>query len=382
MVVVLNQADRLDDRCVEACRADLGRLLAEDGLPGLPVLALSARDGRGLAALRDRCAASHRRACAAVARLTADVTAAAAGLDAGCDGRAGDGSPARRPSRARRTRSPRPRACRSSRAPSPARTAATGASRRLAVRALRRPLQARPAQAAAPRRQAGPGRPTARSRARSAAQARQALRGTHAARTAAGGSYDPGRPWSATRRCGPRTDFPSGSTASSPASTSRRRCRAGGPRRRLVQRALAVVAAAGALWLDLLAGLGALQLGDVIPLPDWHGIPSPTLLLGAGVLLGLLLAALARWANRVGGGRRACPRDAHLHLGERRAEAAPHAAAERDPGVGRRARRRGSARGGRRTARDSGRRACARARSPASRRSRRQHVAVDAQLAR
>ena len=52
MVVVLNQADRLDDGSLRACRTDLERLLAQDGLPRLPVLALSARDGRGLDELR------------------------------------------------------------------------------------------------------------------------------------------------------------------------------------------------------------------------------------------------------------------------------------------------------------------------------------------
>ena len=52
MVVVLNQADRLDSAARAACVADLGRLLAADGLRGLPVLAVSATTGAGLDALR------------------------------------------------------------------------------------------------------------------------------------------------------------------------------------------------------------------------------------------------------------------------------------------------------------------------------------------
>ena len=88
MLVVLNQADRLDAPGTAACLADLGRLLAADGLPGLPVLALSARTGEGVEALRDvvgrRVAARE----AAIARLGADVRDAAAALQAGV----GDGT--------------------------------------------------------------------------------------------------------------------------------------------------------------------------------------------------------------------------------------------------------------------------------------------------
>jgi hypothetical protein len=73
---------------------------------------------------------------------------------------------------------------------------------------------------------------------------------------------------------------------------------------RLAQRALAAVAAAGALWLIALAALGWLQLGDVVPTPEVKGIAVPTLLLGGGLLLGALLAFLAGRANAVGARRR------------------------------------------------------------------------------
>ncbi|HZB74986.1 MAG TPA: GTPase, partial [Solirubrobacteraceae bacterium] len=94
MLVLLNQADRLDAPAEAACVADLGRLLAADGLPGLPVLAVSARTGEGLDAVRaelDRRVAARE---AAVARLAADVGGAAAALaqtGGGAPGRIGRG---------------------------------------------------------------------------------------------------------------------------------------------------------------------------------------------------------------------------------------------------------------------------------------------------
>jgi hypothetical protein len=73
---------------------------------------------------------------------------------------------------------------------------------------------------------------------------------------------------------------------------------------RWLQRALAAVALAGAVWLVLLAGLGYLQLGDAVPTPDLGGLPMPTLLLAGGLLAGALLAVLARVVNRAGAQRR------------------------------------------------------------------------------
>ncbi|WP_240779752.1 YfjP family GTPase, partial [Nonomuraea zeae] len=77
MLVVLNQVDRLPAQAVERCLRDLRRLLDEDGLTGVPVLAVSARTGTGLNELRtllgDR--VSERKSWSA--RLAADITAAA-----------------------------------------------------------------------------------------------------------------------------------------------------------------------------------------------------------------------------------------------------------------------------------------------------------------
>jgi hypothetical protein len=72
-----------------------------------------------------------------------------------------------------------------------------------------------------------------------------------------------------------------------------------------LQALLAALVLAGALWLLALAGLGYLQLGDAIPLPEVRGVPLPTLLLGGGALAGLLLAFLSGLAVRAGARRRA-----------------------------------------------------------------------------
>jgi hypothetical protein len=72
-----------------------------------------------------------------------------------------------------------------------------------------------------------------------------------------------------------------------------------------LQRGIALVAAAGALWLLVIVGLGFLQLDDAVPLPELEGFPLPTLLLVGGLVLGALTAGLARIVNGVGARRRA-----------------------------------------------------------------------------
>ncbi|WP_262380047.1 YfjP family GTPase [Nonomuraea sp. PA05] len=77
MVVVLNQVDRLPAPTVSRCLDDLRRLLDDDGLDGIPVLAVSARTGRGVGELRALLGerVSERKSWSA--RLAADITAAA-----------------------------------------------------------------------------------------------------------------------------------------------------------------------------------------------------------------------------------------------------------------------------------------------------------------
>ncbi|GIH78467.1 GTPase family protein [Planobispora longispora] len=92
MVVVLNQIDRLTPAAAERCLADLRRLLAEDGLAGVPVIGVSARTGTGVPELRSLLASrvADRRSWAA--RLAADVGAAADVLAGAAHGAEGDGA--------------------------------------------------------------------------------------------------------------------------------------------------------------------------------------------------------------------------------------------------------------------------------------------------
>jgi predicted GTPase len=77
MFVVLNQVDRLAPEAVDACRADLRRILADDGVEGVQVLTTSVRTGAGLPELRQRLANAVAGHEAARQRLSADLTAAA-----------------------------------------------------------------------------------------------------------------------------------------------------------------------------------------------------------------------------------------------------------------------------------------------------------------
>ncbi len=88
MGVVLNQADLLGTDDVEAWRRDMERLLERDGLPKLPLVVVSARDGDGVPELRRLLAERVAARDAAVAKLAADLEQAAEPLAASCEGRA------------------------------------------------------------------------------------------------------------------------------------------------------------------------------------------------------------------------------------------------------------------------------------------------------
>ncbi|UBU12776.1 YfjP family GTPase [Nonomuraea gerenzanensis] len=77
MVVVLNQVDRLPADAVNRCLRDLRRLLDDDGLPGIAVLAVSARTGKGLDELRALLGDRVTRRRSWSARLAADIGTAA-----------------------------------------------------------------------------------------------------------------------------------------------------------------------------------------------------------------------------------------------------------------------------------------------------------------
>ncbi len=80
MFAVLNQVDRLDDAEVENALADVRRLLAADGLPGIAVLATSTVRGDGMPELRRALIGRLQAKEAARVRVVADVAAAAGRL--------------------------------------------------------------------------------------------------------------------------------------------------------------------------------------------------------------------------------------------------------------------------------------------------------------
>jgi hypothetical protein len=81
-----------------------------------------------------------------------------------------------------------------------------------------------------------------------------------------------------------------------------------------VQALFAATAIAGGLWLAVLFGIAWLKLPDP-PLPKVGVLPLPTVLLGAGLLAGLLLALLSRWFSGIGARRHG--RLARRRVGER-----------------------------------------------------------------
>ncbi len=322
MLAVLNQADLLDAPALAACRRDLERTLAGDGLDSVPVLAVSARTGDGLDDLRRRLAASVTRREAALARLSSDVgeTAAALRTQAG-EGKGGGigrreraalvaaladaagvptvvgaverahrrrGSLAAgwpflrwlrrlRPDPLRRLRVAERNEEPDTRLSLPAPTAMQGAQVDSAIRTVS-------AQAAGDLAAPWPGV------LRSAATAHEGELANRLERAVAGTKLNTRAPlwW-----------------------------RAAG----LLQIVLATVAVAGALWLLVLVALGFLKIEDALPLPEVEGFAVPTLMLVGGALLGLLLAALARLVTGISSRRRGRAARRALHSS---VEAAAH----------------------------------------------------------
>jgi GTP-binding protein EngB required for normal cell division len=315
MVVVLNQADLLAPAGLEAAHADLRRLLAADGLPRVPVLAVSARTGDGLAELRELLRERVSAREAALARLAADVTEQAAAL-AAQTGSAPSG---------RLTSGDRERlvAALADAAGVPAVVAAVGrAHRRRGALAtgwpyLRWLRRLRPDPLRRLRLEDGGDERTATSLPPpTPVQQAQVASASRALAASAAGSLP--TPWPALLRdaATAREDEVAAELDRAMASADLRMRRpwwwrlAG-----LAQAALALVALAGALWLVALAALGFLRIEDALPVPDVEGVPLPTALLVAGLVLGVVVALLAGRLNAWGARRRA--RAARRALAER-----------------------------------------------------------------
>jgi len=347
MLVVLNHADRLDAAGRDACVADLGRLLGTDGLPRLPVLAVSALTGAGIDELRGLLEQRVSAREAAVARLAADVATAAAALAAASA--AGKGGGVDRSDRAALT------AALSGAAgvPGVVRAVANAHRRRGALatgwpfvrwlrrlrpdplRRLRLPDRVQPAgegDRGRLRRGAEPDRvepagteaaratdvPAVRSSLPAPTRVQRAQVETAARSLAGRAAGELPDPWPGLVRraaLGHEQELPRRLEAAVSGTDLRLRTprwwRAAG----LLQTLVALLTLGGALWLLALAGLGYLQLDDAIPTPELEGFPLPTLLLGGGALAGIVLAFLAGVAIRAGAKRRA--RVAERALGER-----------------------------------------------------------------
>ncbi|GIG35751.1 GTPase [Cellulomonas pakistanensis] len=314
VVLVLNQADRLGAAEVDAVLADLRRLAAEDGLPGVRALAVSARTGQGVPALRDLLDDAAERRRAATARMTADVEVVARRVLDACGA-----TPGRRGGRG---------AGADAGVPALAEALAEAAGVPVVVEAVRR--------AAVRRSAAHAGWPPVRWLARLRPDP---LRRLHLATGTARGRGGAGEPEPGTVE---RTSLPpAGPAARAAASSAVRRYvdgatadvpdawalavrdavgtgdladdldRAVGGTTLLparpgawvrvagaLQWLLLAAAVAGALWLGVLAGMAYLQLPQPRT-PEWGPFPVPTALLAGGLLAGALLALLASAVARL-----------------------------------------------------------------------------------
>ena len=83
MIVVLNQIDRLDTESAASCLLDLRRMLDDDGLESVRMVALSARDGLGVDELREMLEDSVQERSAVGERAAADLQLVAEELTTG-----------------------------------------------------------------------------------------------------------------------------------------------------------------------------------------------------------------------------------------------------------------------------------------------------------
>ena len=305
MAVALNQADLLAPEELASCVDDLRRLLAEDGVEGLPVVAVSAVTGEGLDTLRRLIAERVDARTAAARRLAADVDVSVANLLAQCGEGTAHGvqrEDRRRLEAALAEAAAVPTVVRAVEAAHRRRGAlATGWPfvrwlKRLRPDPLRRLRLPETPQELVKTSLPGP-TDVQRARVHSAARA--------LADRAAAGLPDP---WSRHVRAA--------AVATEGEVADRLDRTVAGTDLRLrrplwwrivgaLQTVFAAAVAVGALWLLALVLLSYLRLDDVIPVPESRGIPLPTALLLGGAAAGIALAFLSRIANGIGGRRRA-----------------------------------------------------------------------------
>lgn len=293
MILVLNKADQLDDASLELCRADLRRLATNDGIADPTVLALSATTGTGVERLVDRISETVRSNEAMAARLSADVAAASAELAAAN----GHVNKVKISDRSVRSLADDLVGATGIEAVTDAVAAGT---RRDAAAVMGWPYskwmrRLRPH----PLRRLHLGAGTDGRSSLPEPSAAQSLRSAGAIRSFVDNvSADLPEPWPQVLR---DAGTPDGAVLSDrldravsdgvrahASRTPRWWSLIGG-----LQILLAGAAAVGAIWLTVLFALAWLQVPDP-PTPEWQGWPVPTLLFGTGIILGLLVAVIAR----------------------------------------------------------------------------------------
>ena len=303
-LVVLNQADRLPPAALEACLADLRTLLAADGLPDVPVLAVSALTGAGLPDLRAALAARAGARKASVQRLAADLGRTALALAPACP--AGARTAIRKQDRAALVDTLTDASGAETvvaaveRSHRGAAASVTGWPFTRWLRKLKPDPMRRLGLPAAPSEAIRTGLP--------GPSAVQRARVDSALRTLTTQATDGlPEPWPRVVR-----QAADGATAELPDLLDRTVAgtELGAGRRPrwwlpvgFLQVVLAVAAVAGLVWLLVLLGLAWLQFPDP-PLPHVGRVPVPTVLLVGGALAGMLLALLARRLAAVGARRR------------------------------------------------------------------------------
>jgi GTP-binding protein EngB required for normal cell division len=306
-VIVLNQIDLLSPTDVEECVRDLQRLLAEDGLPKVPVIPLSAKTGAGMSRFISVLQEAVAKRRSSDERVGADVKAVATRVLAV----SGDGEPAGIGDDDRR----RLVDALASAAGVDVVADAVGRSyRRRALAATGWPVtrwlaKLRPD----PLRRLGLDRqgvdPTLVRTSLPATTPVQRARSDAAIRRLGDAAADGiGGLWTATIRSAAKAaaarlpDALDQAVAATDLQVDRR------PRwwsvANAVQWVAVIAAVVGGLWLLALAVVGYLRLPEV-PTPDVGSVPVPTLLFLGGVLLGVGLAVVCMFAARVGGSRRA-----------------------------------------------------------------------------
>ena len=304
MLVALNQADLLDADALAACRADVARLLRDDGLEDIPVLVISARTGDGVPALKRALEERVRAREAALARLAADVTTAAASLGGECGERSRD--------RVRGEGRDRLLTALSGAAGVPVVVrAVTAAQRRRGALATGWPFirwlrRLRPD----PLRRLGLGArlgPATRSSLPGPSPVQRAQVAAASRALAVDAAGDLAEPWPGLVR--------SAATSREDQVADRlERAVAGADLHMrepfwwrvvgLVQWLLAAAVVVGGVWLLVLAILGYLHVEEVVPLPEIRSVPVPTLMIVGGALGGLLVSFLSGVANAFGARRR------------------------------------------------------------------------------